>query len=66
METACISREMLGQMAAFLARHECWATAEETAEWLKTEQGQRIHALIEARRHGAPPAGKKTKKRGPA
>ena len=52
-------RETLGQMVAMLARHECWASPEETAEWLKTEEGVRIKGMIDALR-------KKQKGRKPA
>lgn len=37
-------------MAATIYRAKLWATPEETAEWLKTETGQRIAALIEKER----------------
>ena len=37
-------------LVASICRGKLWATPEETAEWLKTETGQRIAALIEKER----------------
>lgn len=38
------------RLASVICRKKLWATPEETAEWLKTETGQRIAALIEIER----------------
>lgn len=40
----------LDQLVAYIYREKLWATPEETAEWLKTETGQRIAVLIEKER----------------
>ena len=45
-----IDKEALDQLVAYMIRNQLWATPEETAEWLKTETGQRIAALIEKER----------------
>ena len=45
-----IDKEALDQLVAYIIRNQLWATPEETAEWLKTETGQRIAALIEKER----------------
>lgn len=45
-----ISKDAAAQLAASICREKLWATPEETAEWLKTETGQRIAALIEKER----------------
>ena len=45
-----IDKEALDQLVAYMIRNQLWATPEETAEWLKTENGQRIAALIEKER----------------
>lgn len=41
------------RLRATIERGQLWATPEETAEWLKTETGQRIAALIEKNRKAA-------------
>lgn len=40
----------LDQLVAYIYRNQLWASQEETEEWLKTEEGQRIAALIEKER----------------
>lgn len=49
-----IDNEAAAMLVAGICRGGLWATPEETAEWLKTEGGQRIAALIEKERgeHG--------------
>ena len=45
-----INKDAAAQLAAYIARNQLWASREETEEWLKTEEGQRIAALIERER----------------
>lgn len=45
-----INKDAAAQLVAGICREKLWATTEETAEWLKTETGQRIAALIERER----------------
>lgn len=45
-----LSKEAVDMLATEIIRRQLWATKEETAEFLKTETGQRIHALIEIER----------------
>ena len=45
-----INKDAADQLVAGICREKLWATPEETAEWLKTETGQRIAALIERER----------------
>jgi len=45
-----ITKDTAAQLVACICRNKLWATPEETAEWLKTETGQRIAALIEKER----------------
>lgn len=49
-----INKEAVAQLVACIYRNQLWGNPEETAEWLKTEEGQRIAALIEKERrnHG--------------
>lgn len=49
-EVGRINKEAVDQLVACIIRNQLWATPEETAEWLKTEDGQRIAALIEKER----------------
>ncbi len=39
-------KSVVNQLADCILRYHLWATPEETAEWLKTERGQLIAALI--------------------
>lgn len=48
-----IHKDVAAQLAASICREKLWATPEETSEWLKTETGQRIAALIEKERRKA-------------
>lgn len=41
-----LSKEAVDLLAACILRNKLWVTPEETAEWLKTERGQLIAALI--------------------
>ena len=41
-----LPKGVVDQLAACILRNKLWATPEETAEWLKTERGQQIAALI--------------------
>lgn len=41
-----LTKECIDLLAVCILRNKLWATPEETAEWLKTERGQLIHALI--------------------
>ena len=45
-----INKDAAAQLVASICREKLWATPEETAEWLKTETGQRIADLIEQER----------------
>lgn len=45
-----MNKEAAAMLVAGICRGGLWATPEETAEWLKTESGQRIAALIEKER----------------
>ena len=45
-----INREAADQLAACIVRNQLWAGSQDTAEWIKTETGQRIAALIERER----------------
>ena len=45
-----INKDAAAQLVAYIARNQLWASQEETEEWLKTEEGQRIAALIEKER----------------
>ena len=45
-----IDKEALDQLVACIIHNQLWDGPEETAEWLKTENGQRIAALIERER----------------
>lgn len=45
-----IDNDAAALLVAGICREKLWATPEETAEWLKTETGQRIAALIEKER----------------
>lgn len=45
-----INNEAAALLVAGICRGKFWATPEETAQWLKTETGQRIAALIEKER----------------
>ena len=45
-----IQKDAAAQLVASICREKLWATPEETAEWLKTETGKRIAALIEEER----------------
>ena len=45
-----INRDAASMLVASICRGKLWATPEETAEWLKTETGQRIASLIEKER----------------
>lgn len=45
-----INKEAADMLAAAICRERLWGTEAETAEWLKTESGQRIAALIEKER----------------
>lgn len=45
-----IDKYAASRLASVIYRNKLWATPEETAEWLKTETGQRIAALIEIER----------------
>lgn len=45
-----INKEATTLLVAAICRGQLWATQEETAEWLKTDTGQRIAALIEKER----------------
>ena len=49
-----INKDAAAQLVASICREKLWATPEETAEWLKTETGQRIAALIEKERRKGP------------
>ncbi len=48
--TGRINKAAAARLVACICRNKLWATPEETAEWLKTETGQRIAALIEEER----------------
>ena len=48
-----IDKDAAALLVAGICREKLWATTEETAEWLKTETGQRIAALIEKERRKA-------------
>lgn len=41
-----LTKTSVDLLASAILRGRLWATPEETAEWLKTERGQLIHALI--------------------
>lgn len=41
-----IAKTGVDLLASAILRGRLWATAEETAAWLKTERGQLIHTLI--------------------
>lgn len=41
-----LTKTSVDLLASAILRGRLWATPEETAEWLKTERGQMIHALI--------------------
>ncbi len=45
-----IDKYAASRLVSVIRRKKLWATPEETAEWLKTETGQRIAALIEIER----------------
>lgn len=45
-----IDKEAAAVLVAGICRGGLWANPEETDEWLKTEGGQRIAALIEKER----------------
>lgn len=45
-----MNKEAVDQLAAYIIRNKLCASAEETAEWMRTETGQRISALIEKER----------------
>lgn len=45
-----INKEAADMLAAAICRGRLWGTEAETAEWLKTESGQGIAALIEKER----------------
>ena len=45
-----INKDAAAQLVAYIVRNQLWASQEETDEWLKTEEGQRIAALIEKER----------------
>lgn len=45
-----INKDAAAPLVASICREKLWATPEETAEWLKTETGQRIADLIEKER----------------
>lgn len=45
-----INKEATAILVAAICRGRLWATEEETAEWLKTESGQRIADLIQKER----------------
>ena len=45
-----IDNDAAALLVAGICREKLWATPEETAEWLKSETGQRIAALIEKER----------------
>ncbi len=49
-DTGRINKYAASRLASVIYRNKLWATPEETAEWLKTETGQRIAALIEIER----------------
>ena len=51
--------EAMNMLIVYMARNKCWATPEETEEWLKTETGKQIKALIDIERQ-------KDKRRQPA
>ena len=45
-----IDNDAAALLVAGICREKLWATPEETEEWIKTETGQRIAALIEKER----------------
>ena len=45
-----INKDAAAQLVACIVRNQLWAEPQDTAEWLKTETGQRIAALIERER----------------
>ena len=45
-----IANDAAALLVGGICREKLWATPEETEEWLKTETGQRIAALIEKER----------------
>lgn len=51
--TGTLNKGAAEQLRASIERGQLWATPEQTAEWLKTETGQRIAALIEKYRKAA-------------
>lgn len=45
-----INKDAADQLVVCIIRNQLWGTQEETDEWLKTEEGKRIAALIEKER----------------
>lgn len=45
-----INKDAAAQLVACIVRNQLWAESQDTAEWIKTETGQRIAALIERER----------------
>ena len=52
-----IDKDAAALLVAGICREKLWDTPEETAEWLKTETGQCIAALIEKERRKQKPTG---------
>lgn len=44
--------EAMDQLCSCIMQKHLWTTPEETAEWLKTDTGKRIAAMIEKLRKG--------------
>lgn len=45
-----INKDAAAQLVACIVRNQLWAESQDTAEWIKTETGQRIAALIKRER----------------
>lgn len=45
-----INKDAAAQLVACIVHNQLWAESQDTAEWLKTETGQRIAVLIERER----------------
>lgn len=45
-----INKDAAAQLVVCIVRNQLWAESQDTAEWIKTETGQRIAALIERER----------------
>lgn len=45
-----LTQEAASGLAQGIIAGKCWASPEETAAWLKTEEGKRIAAMIEIER----------------